>query len=139
MARKEGYDTTLMFPTTEPKIEENKSAVEKIENVKEAAQQHEENKKEVVENKIKTETATEKEVKATETTTIAKTKKNSTLKETGTIKDLLQFTPPTKEIKDKRVGLLLKSSVYEEAQKKCKKTGISFNELICQFLEMWID
>ena len=99
----------------------------------------EESKEADVENEVKTEVATIEEAKITEDTTTVKTKKNSSPKETKTAKDFLQFTPPTKETKDKRVGLLLKSSLHEKAQKKCKEIGISFNELISQFLEQWVD
>ena len=41
------------------------------------------------------------------------------------------------EARSKRVNLLLQPSLYEKAQKKCKKTGVSMNECINQLLEIW--
>lgn len=42
------------------------------------------------------------------------------------------------ETRSKRVNLLLKPSLYEKAQEKCKNTGVSMNECIHQLLEIWI-
>lgn len=42
------------------------------------------------------------------------------------------------ETRSKRVNLLIKPSVYQEAQEKCKKMDISINECVNQFLENWV-
>ena len=41
------------------------------------------------------------------------------------------------ETRSKRINLLITPSVYDEAQKKCGKIGISLNECINQFLKNW--
>jgi len=41
------------------------------------------------------------------------------------------------ETRSKRINLLITPSVYDEAQKKCEKIGISLNECINQFLKNW--
>jgi len=41
------------------------------------------------------------------------------------------------ETRSKRINLLIPPSVYADAQKKCKKMGISLNECINQFLTNW--
>lgn len=52
----------------------------------------------------------------------------------------MNITPKEKEEpRSKRVNLLVQPSVYKEAQKKCKKLGISVNECINQFLTNWIE
>ena len=42
------------------------------------------------------------------------------------------------ETRSKRVNLLAKPSTVKEAEKKCKRLGISLNEAMNQFLENWI-
>lgn len=42
------------------------------------------------------------------------------------------------ETRSKRVNLLVTPSVYRDAQKKCKRMGISLNECINQFLANWV-
>jgi predicted HicB family RNase H-like nuclease len=44
---------------------------------------------------------------------------------------------PKTETRSKRINLLITPSVYNKAQKKCEKIGISLNECINQFLENW--
>lgn len=44
-----------------------------------------------------------------------------------------------KETRSKRIGILVRPSVYQEVQKKCKKMGLSVNNVINQFLERFID
>ena len=41
------------------------------------------------------------------------------------------------ETRSKRINLLITPSVYDEAQKKCEKIGISLNECVNQFLKNW--
>jgi len=47
--------------------------------------------------------------------------------------------PPVEkyESKSRRLNLILKPSIYEAAQIKCKKSGISMNECINQLLKIW--
>ena len=42
---------------------------------------------------------------------------------------------PEKEIKSKRVNLVLQPSLYEKAQNVAKANGISFNEMVTQMLQ----
>lgn len=42
-----------------------------------------------------------------------------------------------KEVRSKRVNLLVAPSVYDAAKKKCDSLGISINECINQLLEKW--
>lgn len=43
------------------------------------------------------------------------------------------------ERRSKRANFLMRPSVYEKAQKKCDDMGISLNECLNQFLEMWVE
>lgn len=43
--------------------------------------------------------------------------------------------PGPKELKSKRVNLLLQPSVYEKAVRFSERNGVSFNELVSQFLQ----
>lgn len=42
------------------------------------------------------------------------------------------------ETRSKRVNLLVQPSVYEKAETKCEKLGISVNECLNQFLINWV-
>ena len=54
-------------------------------------------------------------------------------------KESIKIEPRAKEeTRSKRVNLLITPSVYHQAQKKCKKLGISLNECINQFLSGWV-
>ena len=54
------------------------------------------------------------------------------------IQDNINIVPKLKtETRSKRINLLITPSVYDEAQKKCEKIGISLNECINQFLKNW--
>ena len=46
----------------------------------------------------------------------------------------LLFSRDDREVKSKRVNLILQPSLYAKAQKVAKKHGISFNEMITQML-----
>jgi len=43
----------------------------------------------------------------------------------------------TQEKKTKRINLLLKPSVYNSAMSKCKREGVSLNEVVNKLLEAW--
>ena len=43
------------------------------------------------------------------------------------------------ETRSKRLNLALTPTVYIQAQKKCKKLGISLNECVNQFLSNWAE
>ena len=46
----------------------------------------------------------------------------------------MSFSRDDREVKSKRVNLILQPSLYAKAQKVAKKHGISFNEMITQML-----
>ena len=46
----------------------------------------------------------------------------------------MSFSCDRREVKSKRVNLILQPSLYEKAQKVAKKHGISFNEMVTQML-----
>lgn len=52
--------------------------------------------------------------------------------------DVIIAPKEKKETRSKRVNLVAKPSVVKEAEKKCKRLGISLNEAMNQFLEGWI-
>lgn len=68
---------------------------------------------------------------------IKESKPNNTKKSTP--QDALIIIPQKEEVKSKRVNLLLKPSLHEKMQKKCKKLGISVNDCVNQLLEIWVN
>lgn len=47
--------------------------------------------------------------------------------------------PEKPETKSARMSFIIRPSVRDKAKKKCAKMGITFNEVINQFLEKWVD
>lgn len=46
--------------------------------------------------------------------------------------------PARKEVRSKRVSILLPPSLYREAKKNCKAIGISLNECLNQLIFNWV-
>lgn len=53
----------------------------------------------------------------------------------GTAAAGFSIEKPQREVKSKRVNLVLQPSLYEKAQDVAKANGISFNEMITQILQ----
>lgn len=60
---------------------------------------------------------------------------NNNTQQTQTINNSFNIEKPKKEIKSKRVNLVLHPSLYEKAQALAKSHGVSFNEMITQLLQ----
>lgn len=107
---------------------------EPTETVKEAVKEiKEESIKEEVKEPIKE--IIEEPVKEKKEAHIKESKPNNTKKSIP--QDTLIIIPQKEEVKSKRVNLLLKPSLHEKMQKKCKKLGISVNDCVSQLLEIW--
>ena len=52
--------------------------------------------------------------------------------------DTIIISVKKEETRCKRVNLVIKPSVHEDAKKKCEQHGVSLNECINQLLENWI-
>lgn len=46
--------------------------------------------------------------------------------------------PTRKEVRSKRVNILLPPSLYKEVKKNCKDIGISLNECLNQLISNWV-
>ena len=46
--------------------------------------------------------------------------------------------PDKKEVRSKRINLIITPSLYKAARKKCKSIGISLNECVNQLLSNWV-
>jgi hypothetical protein len=63
---------------------------------------------------------------------------NPNNKDKDTAENSINIVPKLKtETRSKRINLLITPSIYDEAQKKCGKLGISLNECVNQFLKNW--
>jgi len=69
---------------------------------------------------------------------ISDASENPDNKDKDTVENSINIVPKLKtETRSKRINLLITPSIYDEAQKKCGKLGISLNECVNQFLKNW--
>ena len=69
---------------------------------------------------------------------ISDASENPDNKDKDTAENSINIVPKLKtETRSKRINLLITPSIYDEAQKKCGKLGISLNECVNQFLKNW--
>ncbi|MCL1912478.1 MAG: hypothetical protein FWG10_01010 [Eubacteriaceae bacterium] len=51
---------------------------------------------------------------------------------------IAKLEAPKAEVGSQRVNIVLKPSMYKRAKEKCGSLGISFNECVNQFIEIWL-